>query len=101
MCRRRRIINFDSNNNFIIGYKTFSGQDYANTNIGGDEINIFTDDHFRHLHPQPRPSKIPTPTPTPTAPAATPNVLLLLLQQLALLSLPQPQVLLLLPQKQP
>ena len=55
----------DENNQFVVGYKTFSGKTYP----------ILTLDEMKSYFPNtstPTPSNIPTPT--PTIPAATPNV---------------------------
>ena len=65
----------DSDNNFIIGYKTFSGEEYAIPTPEDMKKILSTDNYLEY--PQPRPLKdntsaTPTPTPTPTVPAATP-----------------------------
>ena len=61
----------DSDNNFIIGYKTFSGKEYAIPTPEDMKKILSTDDYLEY--PQPRPLKDSTPTPSPTTPAATPN----------------------------
>ena len=61
----------DSDNNFIIGYKTFSGKEYAIPTLEDMKKILSTDDYLEY--PQPRPLKDSTPTPSPTTPAATPN----------------------------
>ena len=61
----------DSDNNFIIGYKTFSGKEYAIPTPEDMKKILSTDDYLEY--PQPRPLKDNTSaTPTPTIPAATP-----------------------------
>ena len=59
---------FDENNQFVVGYKTFSGQTYPILTL--DEMKEILKDSSST--PTPTPSNIPTPT--PTVPAATPNV---------------------------
>ena len=61
----------DSDNNFIIGYKTFSGEEYAIPTPEDMKKILSTDNYLEY--PQPRPLKDSTPTPSPTTPAATPN----------------------------
>ena len=61
----------DSDNNFIIGYKTFSGKEYAIPTPEDMKKILSTDDYLEY--PQPRPLKDSTPTPSPTTPSATPN----------------------------
>ena len=61
----------DSDNDFIIGYKTFSGKEYAIPTPEDMKKILSTDDYLEY--PQPRPLKDSTPTPSPTTPAATPN----------------------------
>ena len=61
----------DSDNNFIIGYKTFSGKEYAIPTLEDMKKILSTDDYLEY--PQPRPLKDSTPTPSPTVPVATPN----------------------------
>ena len=58
----------DENNQFVVGYKTFSGQTYPILTL--DEMKEILKDSSST--PTPTPSNIPTPT--PTVPAATPNV---------------------------
>lgn len=58
----------DENNQFVVGYKTFSGQTYPILTL--DEMKEILKDSSST--PTPTPSNIPTPT--PTIPAATPNV---------------------------
>ena len=58
----------DENNQFVVGYKTLSGQTYPILTL--DEMKEILKDSSST--PTPTPSNIPTPT--PTAPAATPNV---------------------------
>ena len=58
----------DENNQFVVGYKTFSGQTYPILTL--DEMKEILKD--LSSTPTPTPSNIPTPT--PTVPAATPNV---------------------------
>ena len=61
----------DSDNNFIIGYKTFSGEKYAIPTPEDMKKILSTDNYLEY--PQPRPLKDNTSaTPTPTIPAATP-----------------------------
>ena len=60
----------DSDNNFIIGYKTFSGKEYAIPTPEDMKKILSTDDYLEY--PQPRPLKDSTPTPSPTIPATTP-----------------------------
>ncbi len=61
----------DSDNNFIIGYKTFSGKEYAIPTPEDMKKILSTDNYLEY--PQPRPLKDNTSaTPTPTIPAATP-----------------------------
>ena len=60
----------DSDNNFIIGYKTFSGKEYAIPTLEDMKKILSTDDYLEY--PQPRPLKDSTPTPSPTIPATTP-----------------------------
>lgn len=59
---------FDENNQFVVGYKTLSGQTYPILTL--DEMKEILKDSSST--PTPTPSNIPTPT--PTVPAATPNV---------------------------
>lgn len=61
----------NSDNNFIIGYKTFSGKEYAIPTPEDMKKILSTDDYLEY--PQPRPLKDSTPTPSPTTPSATPN----------------------------
>ena len=58
----------DENNQFVVGYKTLSGQTYPILTL--DEMKEILKDSSST--PTPTPSNIPTPT--PTVPAATPNV---------------------------
>ena len=58
----------DENNQFVVGYKTFSGQTYPILTL--DEMKEILKDSSST--PTPTPSNIPTPT--PTIPATTPNV---------------------------
>lgn len=58
----------DENNQFVVGYKTFSGQTYPILTL--DEMKEILKDSSSI--PTPTPSNIPTPT--PTIPATTPNV---------------------------
>ena len=58
----------DENNQFVVGYKTFSGQTYPILTL--DEMKEILKDSSST--PTPTPSNIPTPA--PTVPAATPNV---------------------------
>ena len=61
----------DSDNNFIIGYKTFSGKEYAIPTPEDMKKILSTDNYLEY--PQPRPLKDNTSaTPTPTVPATTP-----------------------------
>mgnify|MGYP004513898525 FL=1 len=61
----------DSDNDFIIGYKTFSGKEYAIPTPEDMKKILSTDNYLEY--PQPRPLKDNTSaTPTPTIPAATP-----------------------------
>ena len=61
----------DSDNNFIIGYKTFSGEKYAIPTPEDMKKILSTDNYLEY--PQPRPLKDNTSaTPTPTVPATTP-----------------------------
>ena len=60
---------FDENNQFVVGYKTFSGQTYPILTL--DEMKSYFPNTSTPT-PTPTPSNIPTPT--PTVPAATPNV---------------------------
>ncbi len=61
----------DSDNDFIIGYKTFSGKEYAIPTLEDMKKILSTDDYLEY--PQPRPLKDYTSaTPTPTIPVATP-----------------------------
>ena len=61
----------DSDNDFIIGYKTFSGKEYAIPTPEDMKKILSTDNYLEY--PQPRPLKDKTSaTPTPTIPAATP-----------------------------
>ena len=89
----------DSDNNFIIGYKTFSGKEYAIPTPEDMKKILSTDDYLEY--PQPRPLKDSTPTPSPTTPAATPNNTTPSAPTVSPVVTPQPQVLLLLLQKQP
>ena len=82
---------FDENNQFVVGYKTFSGQTYPILTL--DEMKAYFPNTSTPT-PTPTPSNIPTPT--PTVPATTPSA-----PTVSLLLLLQPQILLLLPQKQP
>ena len=64
---------FDENNQFVVGYKTLSGQTYPILTL--DEMKEILKDSSST--PTPTPSNIPTPTPTvptatPTVPATTP-----------------------------
>ena len=59
---------FDENDQFVVGYKTFSGQTYPILTL--DEMKEILKDSSST--PTPTPSNIPTPT--PTVPATTPNV---------------------------
>ena len=59
----------DENNQFVVGYKTLSGQTYPILTL--DEMKEVLKDSSST--PTPTPSSTPTPTPTPTTPAATPN----------------------------
>ena len=62
----------DSDNNFIIGYKTFSGEEYAIPTPEDMKKILSTDNYLEY--PQPRPLKDNTSaTPTPTIPATTPS----------------------------
>ena len=58
----------DENNQFVVGYKTFSGQTHPILTL--DEMKEILKDSSST--PTPTPSNIPTPT--PTIPATTPNV---------------------------
>lgn len=65
----------DENNQFVVGYKTFSGQTYPILTL--DEMKEILKDSSSTPTPTPTPSNIPTPTPTvptatPTVPATTP-----------------------------
>ena len=60
---------FDENDQFVVGYKTFSGQTYSILTL--DEMKSYFPNTSTPT-PTPTPSNIPTPT--PTIPAATPNV---------------------------
>ena len=61
----------DSDNDFIIGYKTFSGKEYAIPTPEDMKKILSTDNYLEY--PQPRPLKDNTSaTPTPTVPATTP-----------------------------
>ena len=60
---------FDENDQFVVGYKTFSGQTYSILTL--DEMKSYFPNTSTPT-PTPTPSNIPTPT--PTVPAATPNV---------------------------
>ena len=60
---------FDENDQFVVGYKTFSGQTYPILTL--DEMKSYFPNTSTPT-PTPTPSNIPTPT--PTVPAATPNV---------------------------
>ena len=57
----------DENNQFVVGYKTFSGQTYPILTL--DEMKEILKDSSSTPTPTPTPSNIPT----PTVPAATPN----------------------------
>ena len=59
---------FDENDQFVVGYKTLSGQTYPILTL--DEMKEILKDSSST--PTPTPSNIPTPT--PTIPATTPNV---------------------------
>ena len=66
---------FDENNQFVVGYKTLSGQTYPILTL--DEMKEILKDSSSTPTPTPTPSNIPTPTPTvptatPTIPATTP-----------------------------
>ena len=66
---------FDENNQFVVGYKTLSGQTYPILTL--DEMKEILKDSSSTPTPTPTPSNIPTPTPTvptatPTVPATTP-----------------------------
>ena len=60
---------FDENDQFVVGYKTFSGKTYPILTL--DEMKSYFPNTSTPT-PTPTPSNIPTPT--PTVPAATPNV---------------------------
>ena len=60
---------FDENDQFVVGYKTFSGQTYSILTL--DEMKSYFPNTSTPT-PTPTPSNIPTPT--PTVPATTPNV---------------------------
>ena len=60
---------FDKNDQFVVGYKTFSGQTYPILTL--DEMKEVLKDSSST--PTPTPSNTPTPTPSSTTPAATPN----------------------------
>ncbi len=63
----------DSDNNFIIGYKTFSGKEYAIPTPEDMKKILSTDDYLEY--PQPRPLKNnSTPSPSPSTPVASPNI---------------------------
>lgn len=59
---------FDENNQFVVGYKTFSGQTYPILTL--DEMKAYFPNTSTPT-PTPTPSNIPTPT--PTVPATTPS----------------------------
>lgn len=66
---------FDENNQFVVGYKTLSGQTYPILTL--DEMKEILKDSSSTPTPTPTPSNIPTPAPTvptatPTVPATTP-----------------------------
>ena len=61
----------DENNQFVVGYKTFSGQTYPILTL--DEMKEILKDSSSTPTPTPTPSNTPTPTPSSTTPAATPN----------------------------
>ena len=63
----------DSDNDFIIGYKTFSGKEYAIPTPEDMKKILSTDDYLEY--PQPRPLKNnSTPSPSPSTPVASPNI---------------------------
>ena len=62
----------DENNQFVVGYKTFSGQTYPILTL--DEMKEILKDSSSTPTPTPTPTPSNIPTPTPTIPAATPNV---------------------------
>lgn len=67
---------FDENNQFVVGYKTFSGETYPILTLDEMKEEILKDSETT---PTPSPSAVPTPTPatptpTPITPTATPNV---------------------------
>ena len=63
----------DSDNNFIIGYKTFSGKEYAIPTPEDMKKILSTDDYLEY--PQPRPLKNnSTPSPSPSTPVTSPNI---------------------------
>ena len=63
----------DSDNDFIIGYKTFSGKEYAIPTPEDMKKILSTDDYLEY--PQPRPLKNnSTPSPSPSTPVTSPNI---------------------------
>ena len=63
----------DSDNDFIIGYKTFSGKEYAIPTPEDMKKILSTDDYLEY--PQPRPLKNnSTPSPSASTPVASPNI---------------------------
>lgn len=62
----------DENNQFVVGYKTFSGQTHPILTL--DEMKEILKDSSSTPTPTPTPTPSNIPTPTPTIPATTPNV---------------------------
>ena len=67
---------FDENDQFVVGYKTFSGETYPILTLDEIKEELLKDSETT---PTPSPSAVPTPTPatptpTPITPTATPNV---------------------------
>ena len=63
----------DSDNDFIIGYKTFSGKEYEIPTPEDMKKILSTYDYLEY--PQPRPLKNnSTPSPSPSTPVASPNI---------------------------